>query len=181
MGKAHTIHNIHYILKKNQFVEAVIAGTSVKEAATMNNIHPCTAYNIVKKYCTTRTVSWLPQSGCPPLLSKCNKYFLIWTATKECRLPFTELGNAANLNVSASTICNVMATANYHQRVVKRYYISWWLIRSWGYTRQKSIGVGYKRSGVRLYSLISVISTLAITVVTFMLYNSLGKNCMRTV
>jgi transposase len=56
MGKAHAIHTVHDTPKKNRFIQAVIAGTSVKEAATMNNIHPRTAYHIMKKYCTTGTV-----------------------------------------------------------------------------------------------------------------------------
>ncbi|GLB39040.1 putative encoded by [Lyophyllum shimeji] len=148
MIRKRATYTLHDTPKKNRLVGAVHAGLPVAQAAAQNGIHPRSAFRIMKKQRTTGTVSRQPRSGRPPILSERDKRYLARTAVKERRLPFTELGNATNLNVSTSTIRNALAAEGFHRRVAKKVpYLTkahkksrmyWarkyrsWLLREWG-------------------------------------------------
>ncbi|GLB38751.1 putative DDE superfamily endonuclease [Lyophyllum shimeji] len=120
MSSSERSYTRHDISKKYQLVGAVEVGKSIPSAAAHFGFPQRTAYNIINKYRDTGTVSDENRSGRPSVLSDTARRHLKRTARKNRRLPFTELGNAAGLSVSTSTVRNVLAAEGYHRRVAKK-------------------------------------------------------------
>ena len=79
-----------------------------------------TARNIIKKFQRQGNTENAQHSGRPPKLTDADKRHLIRTARKQRRTPFAEIGNQLGLDVTNTTIRNVLKGAGYHRHVARK-------------------------------------------------------------
>ncbi|GLB45817.1 putative DDE superfamily endonuclease [Lyophyllum shimeji] len=113
-------YTLHDTPTKNRFIGALQTGSKVSQAARHFGLPRSTAYRIAKRFEKTGMVSTRKRTGRPKKLSEGDKRLLIRTARKERRVPFRELANSLQLQVSASTVRRTFAEAGYHRRVARK-------------------------------------------------------------
>ena len=110
----------HSPATKNRLIGAVEAGESVAKAAARLGLSDSTARDIIKKFEKNGNTENEQRSGRPQKLTNADKRHLIRTARKQRRTPFAELGNQLRLNITDTTIRNVLKGAGYHRRVARK-------------------------------------------------------------
>ncbi|GLB43486.1 hypothetical protein LshimejAT787_1303870 [Lyophyllum shimeji] len=114
MSSKENSYTVYDTSKKNRLIGAIMAGKSVVKAAALVKMKPSAAYAIIKKYRATGSTSNRRRSGRPSKLSDTDKCAIVRAAVKERRKPFCELANTSGLDISSSTVRNVLAEAGYH-------------------------------------------------------------------
>jgi transposase len=105
---------------KNKLIGAIEALGSVTEAAKLHAFASSTANDIWRRYKKTHTVNDEPHSGRPRKLTKCGERSLVLTARKNCCLPFRELGNLIEPNISEHAVSSYLARHNYGRYVARK-------------------------------------------------------------
>ena len=107
-------------LTKNCIVGRTLETGNAAQAGHDENVNPCTAQHIIKRYQKIGSTSNKPRPGCPQKLNHYDKHQILRTALKQCRAPFQVITNQISTHVSVSTICNVLAQYGYHRQVARR-------------------------------------------------------------
>lgn len=120
MSSKKNTYTIHDTPKKNRLIGAILGGKSVAEASAMFGIPAPTAYTIRRKYLETGSTSNKSKSGRPSKVNDRGKRAILRTAIKSRRMPLNEVANVLGLDISPSTMRNVLGEAGYHWRVAKK-------------------------------------------------------------
>ena len=99
---------------KNHFIGAVIAGSSISEAACQENIPPSTAVDLYNKYQKTGSTKNCPCSGCPPKVTAQGRCLLVRKAVSVRRIPLAEIGLLHDPLINEITVRQHLAECNYH-------------------------------------------------------------------
>ena len=105
---------------KNRIVGAYQAGATMAEAGRLNSVPSRTAQYIINRFLKHNTTKNLPRPGAPKKATDRTHRFIIRTAKKNRRMPFAEIGNLVEPQLSASTIHRELAEEGYHQCKAKR-------------------------------------------------------------
>ena len=105
---------------KNQFIGAVVAGLSVRQAGKQYGIRKSTAQDIWKKWQKTGSAENLPRTGRPKKTTERMERHLVRESLSNRQKPFCEIANATSPRISPSTVRNILARKGYHRRVAKK-------------------------------------------------------------
>lgn len=102
--------------RKNRFIGALQAGSTISKAAKENDIPYATAHGIAKKFRATGSTHRRSGSGRPPKTTARVKRALRKEAKQARRAPLHEIGRHVSPRVSASTVRRVLAETGMHRR-----------------------------------------------------------------
>jgi predicted transcriptional regulator len=97
---------------KRILVRLVKEGLKVAKAARALGVKQSTASKIWKKYRTTSIVTNWKCTGCPKKVTPAIACKVLIDSKQNRQIPFIEIGNTQMHQVSATTICCILAKAN---------------------------------------------------------------------
>jgi transposase len=101
-------------------VGAIQAGLSITEAARQHHFPRKTAADIWNKFLETGSTHNRPRSGRPPKITERTERQVIREVRKHRRMPFRDIGNHVEPQISENSIRRVLAKKGYHRRIAKK-------------------------------------------------------------
>jgi transposase len=109
----------HSSPKKNRLIGAIQAGKPISQAAQLTGIPFGTAKKIWAKFRETGSTKNRPRSGRPPKVTERMHRHVVRLSVKDRWMPFREIGNLVEPQLSATTVREHVAKENLHRRVAR--------------------------------------------------------------
>ncbi|KAF5333764.1 hypothetical protein D9758_016585 [Tetrapyrgos nigripes] len=110
----------HDTPKKNRLVGVIQAGKTIAQAAELIDMPFGTAKGVWARFRKTGSTKNRPCSGRPSKVSDSLRRQVVRLARKDRKMPFREIGNLVEPQLSATTVGDHLAQENYHRRVARK-------------------------------------------------------------